>query len=80
MTVPTETLRAASLDEASYEALARKHFSRKILGMSFDMWLRELVNLGVPVSTGMAIDQKVTDALKRVCTEPSDGMAENVCL
>ena len=60
MVVPTETLRAASLDEASYLAIAKKHFCRKILGMSFDMWLRELVNLGVPVCTGMAIDQRVS--------------------
>ena len=32
MIVPTETLRAASLDEASYLAIAKKHFCRKILG------------------------------------------------
>ena len=38
----------ASLDENSYLALAQKHFSAKELGMNFDQWVRELVNLGVP--------------------------------
>jgi hypothetical protein len=75
LTCPVETLRAASLDEASYEAIARKHY-RRSSGMNFDGWLRELVNLGVPVSTGMAIDLSVQDVLKQARTPPTDHCAE----
>jgi hypothetical protein len=75
LSTPTETLRAASLHEASFEEFARKHY-RRSSGMNFDGWLRELVNLGVPVSTGIAIDLKVQDMLKLACTKPSDHCAE----
>ena len=76
LTVPLETLRAASLDEGSYMDLARKHFTRKSLGMSFDMWLHELVNIGVPVSTGIALDQAIHLALQSARTESTDHCAE----
>ena len=76
LTVPLETLRAASLSEESYMKLAKKHFCRKTLGMSFDMWLRELVNLGVPVCTSSAIDRAVSDVLKQARVNPSDHCAE----
>ena len=72
MTVPTETLRAASLHEESYTELAQKHFCRKTLGMSLDMFIRELVNLGVPVQTSKAIDQQVLDVLKKAHVRPTD--------
>ena len=80
LTVPDETLRAASLHEDSYKALVNRFYSHKALGMSRDMWLRELVNIGVPVSTGIAIDQAVQRVLKRVRVAPSDHCAVNhVC-
>ena len=37
--------------------------------MSFDMWLHELVNLGVLVSTGTALDRQIHKALKSACIE-----------
>ena len=50
MTVPTETLKAASLEEGySYHKWARKFYNRKKLSMSFDQFLRELANLGIPI-------------------------------
>jgi len=39
------------------------------------MWLRELVNSGVPVSTSRAIDRMVVAALKRARVQPSDHCA-----
>ena len=72
LTVPTETLRAASLHEESYTELAQKHFCRKTLGMSLDMFIRELVNLGVPVQTSKAIDQQVLNVLKKAHVRPTD--------
>ena len=72
MTVPIESCRAASLHEESYMKFARRHYSRKDLGMSFDQWLRELVNLGVPLSTGTAIDLKVREMLELINVSPTD--------
>ena len=80
LTAPLETCRAASLDEESYIALAKKHFSRKSLGMSFDMWLHELVNLGVPVSTGTALDRQIHKALQSARIESTDHCAERSSL
>ena len=76
LTVPLETLRAASLDEESYLRLARVHHSQRSCGMNFDSWVRELVNLGVPVSTSAAIDRQVQNVLKRARTEPTDHCVE----
>ena len=74
MTVPLETMRAASLHEESYQRMATKHYHHG-LGISADMWLRELVNSGVPVSTSRAIDKMVVAALKRAKVQPSDHCA-----
>jgi site-specific DNA-cytosine methylase len=78
LTTPAETLRAATLDESSYERLARRHFCRKTIGMSFDMWLRELVNNGVPLGTSRAIDLAVSEALRNANTKPIDRYATTV--
>ena len=78
LTTPAETLRAASLNEASYERLAQRQFNRKSIGMSFDMWLRELVNNGVPLGTGRAIDRAVSDALLRANVPPQDRFESTV--
>ena len=75
MTVPVESCRNASLNEKSYLAFARKHYSRKRLGMTFDQWVRELVNLGVPLMTGIAIDRGVMSKLKQANIKPSDPCA-----
>ena len=64
MTVPIESCRAASLAERSYMQFARKHYDKK-LGLSYDQWLRELVNLGVPLSMGTAIDLRVKEVLEQ---------------
>ena len=74
MTVPLETMRAASLHEDSYSRMVSKHYHHG-LGISADMWLRELVNSGVPVSTSRAIDRMVVAALKRARVQPSDHCA-----
>ena len=44
--------------------------------MNFDAWVRELVNLGVLVSTSAAIDRQVQNVLKRARTEPTDHCVE----
>ena len=72
MTVPVESCRIASLNEDSYLKFAREHYSRKDLGMSFDQWVRELVNLGVPLCTGVAIDKQVSATLQRAGVKPTD--------
>ena len=71
MTVPTETLKAASLEEG-YRKWARKFYNRKKLSMSFDQFLRELVNLGIPMCMGTAIDRKVSSCLIEAGVKPVD--------
>ena len=71
MLVPIESCRGASLNEQSYMRFARKHY-RKALGLSYDQFLRELINLGVPLCTGSAIDRKVAGLLLRAGMLPSD--------
>ena len=78
MTVPVETCRIASLDEDSYMHFARQHY-RKSLGMSYDQWLRELVNLGVPVCTGIAIDQQVAKVLQHAGIPRIDPINPSSC-
>ena len=65
MTTPRESCRVASVNEESYLAFARKHYSRKVLEMNYDQWVRELVNPGVPLMTGMAIDMEIRHSLER---------------
>ncbi len=48
--------------------------------MSFDMWLHELVNLGVPVSTGTALDRQIHKALQSARIESTDHCAERSSL
>ena len=71
MTVPVESCKVASLDPVSYIRLANKHYSKKQLSMTRDQWLRELVNLGVPLMTGIAIDKQVHEMLRRAGVKPS---------
>ena len=71
MTVPTETLRAASLEEG-YRKWARKFYNRKKLSMSHVQFLRELVNLGIPVCMGTAIDRKGNSCLIEAGVKPVD--------
>lgn len=71
MTTVVESCRIASLDPDSYLRLA-KRFYLKELGMTFDQWVRELVNLGVPLMTGTAIDQKMRQMLERAKVPPTD--------
>ena len=40
--------------------------------MTFDQWVRELVNLGVPVNTGIAIDRQIHSMLERAKVKPQD--------
>ena len=65
LATPEEWLRCASLNECEYLELARRHY-RKNLGISFDQWLRELVNLGVPICTSFAIDSHVAKTLEQI--------------
>ena len=74
MTVPAETLAGASVHSDSYLKLARKHY-RRSLGMHFDQWLRELINLGVPLRTGTAIDTQVRELLYAAGARPRDELA-----
>ena len=76
MTVPLETCRYASVHEASYMALARRHHPGKQSGINQDQWLRELVNLGIPLATGTAIDMAVVRALKSAGVQPSDELGD----
>ena len=71
MTTLRESCRCANLDEESYLRMAKK-FYRKELGMSYDQWVRELVNLGVPVNTGVAIDRQIHQMLVRAGIKPQD--------
>ena len=71
MTTIRECCRVAGLDEESYLRMA-KRFYRKELGMTFDQWVRELVNLGVPVNTGVAIDRQIHSMLERAGVKPQD--------
>jgi hypothetical protein len=43
--------------------------------MHFDQWLRELVNLGVPLRTGTAIDTQVRELLYAAGARPRDELA-----
>ena len=72
MTVPLETCRYASLHEESYMRFARKHYPGKKSGLSQDQWLRELINLGIPLATGTAIDMAVRHALITGGAKPYD--------
>ena len=76
MITPHESCRVASLNEESYLAFAKKHYSRKELGMTYDQWVRELVNLGVPLMTGIAIDMEIRHSLERARVPPA--MAEHL--
>ena len=71
LTVPKESCMLQSLDDKSYMALARM-FYKKSLGISYDQFVRELVNLGFPLCTGIAIDLKVREKLKQANTELKD--------
>ena len=72
MSVPLETCRYASVHERSYMDLAKRHYPGKKSGISYDQWLRELVNLGVPIATGTAIDMAVHHALESAGVTPTD--------
>jgi site-specific DNA-cytosine methylase len=74
-TVPVETCRAASLDPDSYMKFARQHFNKKELGLDFPKWVRELVNIGVPICTSLAIDRAVHSLLIEAGVKPSDPIA-----
>ena len=78
MTVPTETLRAASLEEG-YHKWARKFYNRQKLSMPFDQFLRELVNLGIPMCMGTAIDKKVSSCLVKAGVGPVDRL-QPICI
>ena len=71
MAIPTETLRAASLEEG-YRKWARKFYNCKKLSMSHDQFLRELVNLGIHMCMGTAIDIKVNSCLIEAGVKPVD--------
>ena len=74
-TVPIETCRTASLDPDSYIELANKHYNRSQLGMTRDQWLRELVNNGVPLNTGIAIDSHIHNLLIEANVLPTDALS-----
>ena len=52
-------------------AFAQKFYT-KSLGISYDSFVRELVNLGFPLCTGIAIDLRVREKLLEASTEPKD--------
>ena len=68
--VITESLRAASLDENSYLKWGKRFYSQQDTNMSLDQWLRELVNLGVPLCTSVALDRSIADWLSRAGVKP----------
>ena len=72
MTTPRESCRVASVNEESYLAFSKKHYSKKELGMTYDQWVRELVNLGVPLMTGIAIDMEIRHSLERAGVNVAD--------
>ena len=39
--------------------------------MTFDQWVRELVNLGVPINTGLAIDNQIVKVLVKAGVKPT---------
>ena len=75
LATPVENCRGASLNEDSYISCVNKFHSQAELGMNQDQWVRELVNNGVPLSTGVAIDQQVSKTLIDAGISPTDPIA-----
>ena len=71
MTVTMEHLRGASLDEPSYLEWITRIFDRTGLNMSRDQFIRDAVNMGVPICTSLAIDQAMVDTLIQAGVKPT---------
>ena len=62
LATPTETVRAASLDDTSYQQWTE---SFAVFGSDTDVFLRLCVNNGVPLRVSVAIDSVVANLLER---------------
>ena len=72
MTVIIEWLRAASLDELSYLEWVTRFHDENVSDQLRDQWVRECVNMGVPMCTSVAIDKAIWKVLEKAGIKPAD--------
>ncbi|MBT5795931.1 MAG: hypothetical protein HOI09_00965 [Porticoccaceae bacterium] len=68
---PVMTMKAASLEPDSYKAFAGRHHHKATMPMNIDQWIQHLVNNGVPLCTGVAIDDAIHNLLIQANIQPS---------
>ena len=72
LTVIIEWLKAASLDELSYLEWVTRFHNENVSDQHRDQWVRECVNMGVPMCTSVAIDKSIWKVLGKAGIKPAD--------
>jgi len=71
LTDPAMTMKGASLDPESYLSFARRFHHKASMPINLDQWVQHLVNNGVPLCTGIAIDECVHNFLLKANIKPT---------